>query len=137
MRAEVQRVAADILVVGVEGLDYLGEREACVVEFGPASRCIVTATSFCEYADTKPRKTPKRFALDADRPLLPAYGRRGAACAKKAEIWNGKPDFLMRNQCWRTGCTLWRNPPLLESACLRGQGGLNNTCRGFGRRHPN
>jgi putative SOS response-associated peptidase YedK len=25
--------------------------------------------SFCEYADTKPRKTPTWFALDEDRPL--------------------------------------------------------------------
>jgi hypothetical protein len=28
---------------------------------GQSSRCIVPATSFCEYADTKPRKTPKWF----------------------------------------------------------------------------
>jgi putative SOS response-associated peptidase YedK len=26
---------------------------------GKQNRCIVPATSFCEYADTKPRKTPK------------------------------------------------------------------------------
>ena len=37
---------------------------------GPASRCIVPATSFCEYADTKPRKTPIWFALSEDRPLV-------------------------------------------------------------------
>jgi putative SOS response-associated peptidase YedK len=30
---------------------------------GVGSRCIVLATSFCEYADTKPRKTPTWFAL--------------------------------------------------------------------------
>ncbi|MGO9430596.1 SOS response-associated peptidase family protein, partial [Rhodoblastus sp.] len=30
---------------------------------GKGSRCIVPATSFCEYADTKPRKTPIWFAL--------------------------------------------------------------------------
>ena len=29
---------------------------------GPASRCIVPATSFCEYAETTPRKTPMWFA---------------------------------------------------------------------------
>jgi putative SOS response-associated peptidase YedK len=34
------------------------------------SRCIVPATSFCEYADTKPRKRPKWFALAYDRPLF-------------------------------------------------------------------
>jgi putative SOS response-associated peptidase YedK len=27
------------------------------------NRCIVPATSFCEYADTKPRETPAWFAL--------------------------------------------------------------------------
>jgi putative SOS response-associated peptidase YedK len=36
---------------------------------GPSSRCIVPFTSFCEYADTKPRKTPTWFALDESRPL--------------------------------------------------------------------
>ncbi len=30
---------------------------------GKGSRCIVPATSFWEYADTKPRKTPMWFAL--------------------------------------------------------------------------
>jgi putative SOS response-associated peptidase YedK len=32
-------------------------------------RCLVPFNSFCEYADTKPRKTPTWFALDEDRPL--------------------------------------------------------------------
>jgi putative SOS response-associated peptidase YedK len=32
-------------------------------------RCVVPFNSFCEYADTKPRKTPTWFALDDDRPL--------------------------------------------------------------------
>lgn len=35
----------------------------------PAHRCVVPFTSFCEYADTKPRKTPTWFALDDTRPL--------------------------------------------------------------------
>ena len=42
------------------------------------------ATSFCEYADTKPRKTPIWFALNEDRPLFafaglwtPWHGVRG------------------------------------------------------------
>src|SRR6202020_1257115 len=35
----------------------------------PENRCVVPFTSFCEYADTKPRKTPTWFALDRDRPL--------------------------------------------------------------------
>jgi putative SOS response-associated peptidase YedK len=33
------------------------------------SRCVVPFTSFCEYADTKPKKTPTWFALDESRPL--------------------------------------------------------------------
>jgi putative SOS response-associated peptidase YedK len=35
---------------------------------GPASRCVVPAISFCEYADHKPRKTPKW--LDAFKNLV-------------------------------------------------------------------
>jgi putative SOS response-associated peptidase YedK len=35
----------------------------------PANRCVVPFTSFCEYADTKPKKTPTWFALPEDRPL--------------------------------------------------------------------
>jgi putative SOS response-associated peptidase YedK len=57
---------------------------------GPASRCIVPATSFCEYADTKPRKTPKWFALDSDRPLFAFAGLwtpwRGTRGPKSAPI---------------------------------------------------
>lgn len=37
---------------------------------GPESRCVVPASSFCEYADTKPRKTPTWFALNEERPLF-------------------------------------------------------------------
>jgi hypothetical protein len=49
---------------------------------GKRNRCVVRATSFCEYADTKPRKTPTWFAIDEGRPLFAfaAYGRPGAAC---------------------------------------------------------
>ena len=36
---------------------------------GVDNRCVVPFTSFCEYADTKPRKTPNWFALEEDRPL--------------------------------------------------------------------
>jgi putative SOS response-associated peptidase YedK len=41
---------------------------------GRPNRCLVPATSFCEYADTKPRKTPIWFALDEDRPLFAFAG---------------------------------------------------------------
>src|SRR5712672_1852969 len=50
----------------------------------PENRCVVPFTSFCEYADTKPRKTPTWFALDDGRPLAffagiwtTWHGRRG------------------------------------------------------------
>lgn len=35
----------------------------------PENRCVVPFTSFCEYEDTKPRKTPTWFALNEERPL--------------------------------------------------------------------
>ena len=41
---------------------------------GRRNRCLVPATSFCEYADTKPRKTPIWFALSEDRPLFAFAG---------------------------------------------------------------
>ena len=31
---------------------------------------------------------------------------------QKAGVRNGKPDFSLRNQCGRRGCTSRRNPPL-------------------------
>jgi putative SOS response-associated peptidase YedK len=57
---------------------------------GPASRCVVPATSFCEYADTKPRKTPTWFALAEDRPLFAFAGLwtrwRGSRGPKSAPV---------------------------------------------------
>jgi len=50
---------------------------------GKNRRCIVPATSFCEYADTKPRKTPTWFALTEDRPLF--------AFAGLWTPWRGEP----------------------------------------------
>ena len=35
----------------------------------PENRCVVPFTSFCEYSDTKPKKTPTWFAFDESRPL--------------------------------------------------------------------
>jgi putative SOS response-associated peptidase YedK len=58
--------------------------------FGVRNRCVVPATSFCEYADTKPRKTPKWFALSVDRPLFAFAGLwtpwRGVRGPKNAPI---------------------------------------------------
>lgn len=41
---------------------------------GPAYRCLVPVTSFCEWEDTKPRKTPVWFALAEARPLFAFAG---------------------------------------------------------------
>jgi putative SOS response-associated peptidase YedK len=38
------------------------------------NRCLVPATSFCECADTRPRKTPTWFALSEERPLFAFAG---------------------------------------------------------------
>lgn len=40
----------------------------------PANRCLVPVNAFCEYADTKPRKTPVWFARDSSRPLFAFAG---------------------------------------------------------------
>ena len=57
---------------------------------GKRNRCVDFATSFCEYADTKPRKTPIRFALADDRPLFAFAGLwtpwRGVRGPKSAPI---------------------------------------------------
>ena len=57
---------------------------------GKRNRCIVPATSFCEYLDTKPRKTPIWFALSEDRPLFAFAGLwtpwRGVRGPKSAPV---------------------------------------------------
>jgi putative SOS response-associated peptidase YedK len=57
---------------------------------GKHNRYIVPATSFCEYADTRPRKTPKWFALSQDRPLFAFAGLwtpwRGVRGPKSAPV---------------------------------------------------
>ena len=57
----------------------------------PANRCLVPVNAFCEYADTKPRKTPVWFARDESRPLFAfagVWGRwRGRA---RTEIGAGR-----------------------------------------------
>lgn len=53
----------------------------------PDFRCLVPATSFCEYEDTKPRKTPVWFALAEERPLFAFAGlwRRWYGQRRKSE----------------------------------------------------
>ena len=41
---------------------------------GPESRVLVPLTSFCEWEDTKPKKTPTWFARDESRPLCAFAG---------------------------------------------------------------
>src|SRR5271166_3973061 len=57
---------------------------------GVSNRCIVPATSFCEYADPKPRKAPIWFALNDDRPLFAFAGLwtpwRGIRGPKSARV---------------------------------------------------
>jgi putative SOS response-associated peptidase YedK len=57
---------------------------------GRRNRCIVPATSFCEYFDSKPRKTPIWFALGEDRPLFAFAGLwtpwRGVRGPKSAPV---------------------------------------------------
>jgi putative SOS response-associated peptidase YedK len=36
---------------------------------GPSNRCLVPWTEFCEWQDTKPKKTKRWFAIDDSRPL--------------------------------------------------------------------
>lgn len=36
---------------------------------GPENRCVVPWTTFCEWEDTKPKKTKRWFAIDETRPL--------------------------------------------------------------------
>ena len=54
------------------------------------TRCLVPATSFCEYADTKPRKTPTWFALSEEPPLFAFAGLwtgwRGVRGPKSAPV---------------------------------------------------
>ena len=68
---------------------------------GKRNRCLVPATSFCEYADTRPRKTPTWFALAEDRPLFAFAG-----------LWTP----------WRGVCGPKSARPRGEAAGLRGKG---------------
>jgi putative SOS response-associated peptidase YedK len=57
---------------------------------GARNRCVVPATSFCEYADAKPRKIPIWFALGTHRPLFAFAGLwtrwRGVRGPKSAPV---------------------------------------------------
>jgi hypothetical protein len=57
------------------------------------ARCVVPFTSFCEYADSRPRKTPTWFALHENRPL--------AVFAGLWTTWHGRRGTL--RQCLAAG----------------------------------
>jgi putative SOS response-associated peptidase YedK len=50
------------------------------------TRCLVPATSFCEYAPTTPRKTPTWFALSEDRRCSPSRDCGPAGGPKSAPV---------------------------------------------------
>jgi putative SOS response-associated peptidase YedK len=64
---------------------------------GRGSRCVVPATWFCEYANTKPRKTPIWFALSEDKAALRVAGlwtpRKGVRGAKSAPVKGDHEPF--------------------------------------------
>ena len=89
-RAPIVRVAEDgkrVLEMfrwGIPGPKQFGEHPVTNVRnvksshwrpwLKPEYRCLVPVSSFSEYADTKPKKTPTWFALDEDRPLFAFAG---------------------------------------------------------------
>jgi putative SOS response-associated peptidase YedK len=57
-----------------------GARELVMMRWGmpgPANRCLVPATSSCEYEDTKPRKTRSWFPLDESQRIKSHRGGTG------------------------------------------------------------
>src|SRR5437762_4032770 len=76
---------------------------------GPRSRCLVPFTSFCDYADTKPKKTPKWFALDKARLLVAFAGiwteRIGVRGTKSNPRSRTTLSFrYIRRRCRPRGC---------------------------------
>ena len=66
---------------------------------GKQNRCIVPATSFCEYADAKSRARRRNGSRSAKTvPCSPSlvYGRRGAACeGRRARQWMASMSCLV------------------------------------------
>jgi putative SOS response-associated peptidase YedK len=66
----------------------------------PENRCVVPWTSFCEYADTKPKKTPTWFAFKRDRPLAVFHPK---ICLEQQEHRHG---HRKQGGCAREHCEL-------------------------------
>ncbi|GJD41910.1 SOS response-associated peptidase [Methylobacterium bullatum] len=84
VRIEDGRRTLEMLRWGIPGPKQYGEHPVTNVRnvksphwrpwLKPEYRCLVPVSSFSEYADTKPKKTPTWFALDDNRPLFAFAG---------------------------------------------------------------
>lgn len=57
----------------------------------PESRCIVPWTTFCEWEDTKPKKTKRWFALNEDKPLAVFAGIWTEWTGERGSMKNPRP----------------------------------------------
>lgn len=58
---------------------------------GPENRCLVPWTSFCEWEDTKPKKTKRWFAIDESKPLAFFAGIWTSWHGERGSIKNPRP----------------------------------------------
>ncbi|EKJ94775.1 hypothetical protein C241_15798 [Bradyrhizobium lupini HPC(L)] len=57
----------------------------------PENRCVVPWTTFCEWEDTKPRKTKRWFAINEDQPLAFFAGIWTAWSGSRGSLKNPRP----------------------------------------------
>lgn len=58
---------------------------------GPANRCVVPWTTFCEWEDTQPKKTKRWFAINDDRPLAVFAGIWTNWSGERGSMKNPRP----------------------------------------------
>jgi hypothetical protein len=79
----------------------------------PEYRCLVPATSFSEYTDTKPGKTPVWFALSDERPRFALAGRMEPPASLTPETAaSGSARWRLSRRspsCQQGGCKLGRH----------------------------
>jgi hypothetical protein len=101
-------------------------REAGEAEPLFAAEGVVKVTGFTDALDDTPaRKRRPEFWGEVQPPAslkgLDIPSRRAVFApwkpSRRAGVRNGKPDFSLRNQCCRRGCTSRRNPPALHGKC--------------------